>query len=105
MSKFEELKVRLEKQRKITRLFAATPEAQHQAELFTSWVALGGIGTPQKSPDYHYYWCPKCKKWEKIMFACGLTIEEAIKQLAEEIPKHATEKVSPVHKKIREDYK
>ena len=44
-----------------------------------------------------------CKKWEKIVFACGLTIEEAIKQLAEEIPKHASEKVRPIHNRIRED--
>jgi hypothetical protein len=69
--------------------FRQLPEAQHQSELFTSWVSLVSIQWSLRAPKPRMYWCPKCDKWEELKFECGTTIEEAIELLKKMIPEHS----------------
>jgi len=49
-----------------------------------------------------YIWCPKHNAWEKLRLDCGLSIEEAIELLREEVPRHSQE-VKRVRKQIEKE--
>jgi len=88
----EDVRKRYQKMKREFEMLSRTPEAQLQAKLFKSWMALSSIGYVKIGEDGQgYVWCPVHNKWETLQLECGLPVAEAIKILAKQIPEHAKE--------------